>query len=319
MAFDENNKTVLVQKFPKYYIQQKIPESKEQYKKIISLQTLLQNESFIPKILDAFLYSKNNYYIIIEYSQDFTLGSFIAKNGIISEKKAKLYITQIYESYDMLKKKSQNDILFDMCINQILKQNQQLIINDFGFQKILNKVANKNKKQINFILSEAPEVLHNPQNYKPEKSDVWSLGIMLYQMLFSNNSFSQQDKKQELQFNMKNNSISEECQNLLHEMLRSNPNDKISWNKLKSHTKRNLSLQLKQNRSQFNTSQQSDYSEQNEVDSIQNPQDSYKIWSPQSSEILKNKYFLKCEQNKCQLFPQQMEQNCKQQILNQSI
>ena len=76
-------------------------------------------------------------------------------------------------------------------------QNDELKIADFGFVKISEDIDQINKSQqksqfladsvvgtINYI---APEVLlaeTNGTKYHPFKSDVWSMGIILYKMVY---------------------------------------------------------------------------------------------------------------------------------------
>ena len=63
--------------------------------------------------------------------------------------------------------------------NILLNNNLDAKISDFGFAKFINSIENS---QAGTPLTMAPEV-HNNLPYN-EKCDIWSLGIIIYQILY---------------------------------------------------------------------------------------------------------------------------------------
>ena len=130
----------------------------------------------------------NNTYIITELCNGGTLRKFINKNyksSIVPEKHAKKYFKQICLGVKALH--SKNIVHRDLKLDNIFINNDySLKIGDFGFAKLL---------QMGDILSSfkgtpvnmAPEIFKikkNELNSYDKKCDVWSLGTILYEMVF---------------------------------------------------------------------------------------------------------------------------------------
>ena len=87
----------------------------------------------------------------------------------------------------------------------------------------------------------APEVL----KFKPytNKADIWSLGIVFYEMLFGEFPFDARSekelldaiKKRNISYNRKNITISNKCKDLLEKMLQAEPCNRIEWVELYEH------------------------------------------------------------------------------------
>ena len=98
--------------------------------------------------------------------------------GHIKEKESLKLLYQIIKGYSFLK--SHCNYPRDYSIDNILVKNyEQIKIDDFGFISLFNSVY----KQIHYVhYGMAPELFQG--KYYNDKSEVWSLGIIFYKMLF---------------------------------------------------------------------------------------------------------------------------------------
>ena len=85
----------------------------------------------------------------------------------------------------------------------------------------------------------APEVLKDEKELINSKSDIWSLGILIYYMLFNEYPFNGSGEYQiikEIQSNKKlKQSDNQKLNDLLTKMLKVNVNERISWEDYFNH------------------------------------------------------------------------------------
>ena len=133
--------------------------------------------------------TKESYYLILELC-------YISLEEYLKERKEPLSINEIREVLLELNKslkemKEKNIIHRDLKpSNILLSLNKSQInkisfkISDFGLSKLLNE-SKTNSMSINGTpITMAPEVLKGQNNLIYSKSDIWSLGIIIYYMLF---------------------------------------------------------------------------------------------------------------------------------------
>lgn len=138
------------------------------------------NSDYIIKLLDLFF--QNNYiYIISEYACNGTLGQYIKNNPKISPNLINKWLLQIAIG---LKYLHDNNIIHrDLkCENVFLDSNFDVKIGDLGIVKILfqKKFAITNIGTPYFM---SPELFKG--SFYNHKTDIWSLGCILYQLLTS--------------------------------------------------------------------------------------------------------------------------------------
>ena len=120
--------------------------------------------------------------------------------------------------------------------NILLESKHKIVLSDFGLAKEY-EVQDLCSTICGSPLYMAPELLYH-KNYSPN-CDIWSIGIVLYEMLFNKvpflaNSIESLKKKIIIKCDIPNN-ISEPCRNLLEKLLIHDSNKRITWNELFQH------------------------------------------------------------------------------------
>ena len=175
----------------------------------------------IIKIFDMII-DDCNIFLVMEYCNDGDLKSIMLNP--IKEEYCKYYFYQIVNGLNHLEEL--NIIHRDLKPENILLSNNKKTIKliDFGLAK--SKSIKRSDTICGSPLYMAPELLNN--NKIKEKSDIWSIGIILYEMIYGKNPFQSCRDFQELivavnseekLFNNNKNIISKECEDLLRKLL----------------------------------------------------------------------------------------------------
>lgn len=191
-------------------------------------------------------------YIIMEYCSDGDLNKYLGCP--LPEKKVKLYFKQIIEGLEYLH--NNNIIHRDIKPKNILLTNNKKNIKlcDFGLSKITNGLT-----RVNTIcgspLYMAPEIL-NQKEYN-NTIDIWSLGIIVYEMLYGYHPLNDCKDLEDLKNFINNdqikipkenceNQISNDCINILSMLLEKSSN-RVNLNQIKNHNwlKNNISVRKK--------------------------------------------------------------------------
>lgn len=122
----------------------------------------------------------------------------------------------------------------DIKPENILFHNGKIKIGDFGLSKCLKSPTDIADSMVGSPLYMSPEILRG-ESYTM-KSDIWSLGIVFYEMIFGVCPFNSKDmckliqvhEKEEIKY-PKYQSLPQEIQNLLKRMLTKEPSKRIDW------------------------------------------------------------------------------------------
>ena len=179
-----------------------------------------------------------NVYLIMDYYSRGDFSNFLRKRPL-KEKYAIKYLKQLSEGLKYLL--SNNIIHRDLKPQNILITDVgDIKITDFGFARYFD-----NDLLIQTIcgspLYMAPEIMKS-QKYD-YKSDLWSVGIIFYEMLVGNTPFKSKNIY-ELIRRIENDvvkvpskfKLSINCQNLLYSLLKKDPEERISWEEFFDHT-----------------------------------------------------------------------------------
>ena len=215
----KDKKLIAIKKFTKF-IEKKYIDSE------INLMKNLNNSNIL-KLYEV-IKTKTNLYLVLEYCEQGDLTKYInSKNNNYDS----IYIYQLILALKYLYHK--NILHRDIKPQNILIHNNVIKICDFGFATDL-----KNNDLLNTFcgspLYMAPEILKLGEY--TDKSDIWSLGIIIYEILFKEHPYPCKNQ-QDLINTIKNTSnliinvewIDEDLKYIIEKMLDKNPYTRINW------------------------------------------------------------------------------------------
>ncbi|KAL4449584.1 hypothetical protein ABPG74_007407 [Tetrahymena malaccensis] len=201
------------------------------------------NSKYVVRYYEVFYDKQDHPCIVLELCEGGTLSDLMKKfsNHCIPEKIALNLFVQILVGFKEIQKA--NLIHRDVKLQNILLKNDQPKIADFGL------VAQQQKDKVDGFAGTpmymAPEILDG-KNYD-QQVDIWSLGVLLYAMMFNDFPICEQTPYMQLQriqmvctpeFNFekakksKYQNIREETVDLLQKMLNIDPTKRITLNQL---------------------------------------------------------------------------------------
>ena len=212
------------------------PKYQEQISDELRALKILDNFPHIVKFIKL-LKTKNNVYLVYEYCEGGTLQEYEEKHKILNETEALDLFKQLVEGIYFIH--SKKIIHGDLKPSNLLFKGKELKIVDFGFFNFTSN-ENKNKTDLSKYLMGspiymAPELFDNSQI--TEKSDMYAIGVILYEMLFGMAPFEEKglDDLIErlrnhyfLNFPKENNNINIETENLLRKLLDKDPANRYS-------------------------------------------------------------------------------------------
>lgn len=175
-------------------------------------------------------------YIILEYSRDGDLSSLLKQKGRLDEEEARHYTQQLASGLEYLQ--LHNILHRDLKPQNILIDGDRLMITDFNFARKMLEM-DMCQTLCGSPLYMAPEIL-NSQPYT-NKSDLWSVGIIMYQMVYGRTPYHSASNMVDLAKKIKSQSVqyssnvSKELNNLLQMLLRRTPEHRIGWKEFLSH------------------------------------------------------------------------------------
>ena len=173
-------------------------EIKQSYiKHTIRENLILQNLNHkkIVKLYDTLEINDNSFCNILEYCSGPDLSLYIRKNGgSISEQIAKIIITQILQALIYLNNLTKKIIHYDLKPENILFDSDLNIkITDFGLAKIIEpntEFVQLTSQGVGTYWYLPPECFEENKNIEiNSKVDIWSLGVILYEIIFNKKPF----------------------------------------------------------------------------------------------------------------------------------
>ena len=162
--------------------------------------------------------------------------------GCLTEATVKNYVKQLVRAYLHILKFS--IVHRDLKPTNILVSKEGILkLIDFGLSKVLS--TDMTATICGSPLYMAPEILYK-QDYD-SNADIWSLGILVYEMTYGFTPFSESHDIKSLKFNIikskipfpqvntMNEQVSEECKNLMRSLLSVDTDNRINWMNISSH------------------------------------------------------------------------------------
>lgn len=209
------------------------------------------NHINIINVFDIILEDKSTVYLVLEYFKKGDLSRFI-KGKQLDEIFVQKYTIDIKNGLEYLL--NQNIVHRDLKPQNILVSDSDILkICDFGFARHFT-----NDMMFGTIcgspLYMAPEIINKKQY--TTKSDLWSLGIIIYEMIYGDVPYKASNlidlinkiNKQSLYFE-KSVKVSDHCIELLKNLLQKNANKRIEWGDFLNHKwfDKNLILEYENN------------------------------------------------------------------------
>jgi len=211
------------------------PKYQEQLSNELHALKALENSAHIIKFTKL-LKTKNNVYLVYEFCEGGTLQDFEEKNKILNESDALEILGQLVEGLSIIH--SNKIVHGDLKPSNLLFKDKVLKIVDFGFCKFTQNEQKKIDLSKYFIGSPiymSPELFENSET--SEKSDVYAVGVIFYEMLFGMAPFEAKNIE-ELVEKLKNNyvlnfpreinNISDESEKILRDLLDKDPMKRLS-------------------------------------------------------------------------------------------
>ena len=227
----------------KYVAIKEINKSNMNYNDIlneIEIMKKLENSVLLIESIE----SQDSYYLILELC-NISLEEYLKnREKPLSIDEIKEVLLDLNKSFKEMKDKNiihrdlkPSNILLSLNKSKINKISFK--ISDFGLSKLIegNKIDEMSLKGSPITMS--PEILNGKENLISNKSDIWSLGIIIYYMLFKEYPYNGKTEFQiikEIESNKQLKPIdNKELDDLIKKMLVININERISWEEYFQH------------------------------------------------------------------------------------
>jgi serine/threonine protein kinase len=192
------------------------------------------NHPNVVKLYDSVV-ENNDLFIIMEYCPDGNLFDFMRKNKL-SKNQIKNIFKQILKGVEYIHNK--DVIIRDLKPENIVKVGNVFKLCDFGWSVLLSNFEARTQKAGTLVYM-SPESLQGHLQYT--NSDIWSLGIFLYELHFNFEPFKGKSSSEMLSLIYNSNIywdhsvISPDAVDLILKLLQINPSQRISLNQVINH------------------------------------------------------------------------------------
>ncbi|CDF77593.1 Serine/threonine-protein kinase tousled-like, TSL [Chondrus crispus] len=163
----------------------------------------------VVQLVDIFEIDENTFCTVLEYCEGCDLDSYLRSNKTLAEKEARSIIAQVFSGLQYLAEQQRRIIHYDLKPGNILLYKGEVQITDFGLSKIMNETESTTdgmeltSQGAGTMWYLPPECFETGQQARISvKVDVWSAGVILFQMLYGRKPFGH-DQSQEKMFREK--------------------------------------------------------------------------------------------------------------------
>ena len=181
------------------------PERKRNYQKHALRECQIHRSITHPRVVhfvDVFVLNEMAFCTVLELCEG-DLDTYLKVHKTMPEKDAKVIVAQIASALHCLATQDEPIIHFDLKPGNILFQRGEVRITDFGLAKIMDNKENRDATELTSFGSGTywylpPECLSGPKELISTKVDVWSLGVICFQLLFGSRPFGNGMSQQEI-------------------------------------------------------------------------------------------------------------------------
>ena len=210
----------------------------QKLKSEINIHKSLHHENIVE--FEHFFEDDENVYLILEMCQNQTLNELVKRKKRLHELEVQNYLSQLIPAVQYLK--TMNIIHRDLKLgNLFLTDKMQLKIGDFGLATKVEYKGERKRSQCGTPNFMAPEILDFQRSYSYEV-DVWSIGVIIYSLLFGRQPFEASDisltyqKIKTLDYTFPENiSISNQAKNLINNIFIKDPEKRLKIEEMNKH------------------------------------------------------------------------------------
>ena len=165
------------------------------YEREVKTLSSLKHQNIV-KMIDKIDIQDGKIGIVMEYCNGVELKSLLNREGTIQEEEARKIIRQIFCALKYLEEQKFRVIHYDLKPANILYQNGVVKILDFGICKVMERPEDSNMEltsaNVGTFWYLPPEIFDRSQTpLISNKLDVWSTGVIFYQLLFGKKPFGE--------------------------------------------------------------------------------------------------------------------------------
>lgn len=163
------------------------------------------NHPRVVKLVDIFEIDENTFCTVLEYVDGSDLDSYLRLHKTLQEKEARSIIAQVFSGLQYLAQQKRRIIHYDLKPGNILLHNGEVQITDFGLSKVMNETESTQEgmeltsQGAGTMWYLPPECFETNQIARISvKVDVWSAGVILFQMLYGRKPFGHDQTQQKI-------------------------------------------------------------------------------------------------------------------------
>mmetsp|Transcript_9386 Transcript_9386/g.40721 ORF Transcript_9386/g.40721 Transcript_9386/m.40721 type:complete len:628 (-) Transcript_9386:1236-3119(-) len=160
----------------------------------------------VVKLMDVFEIDKNSFCTVLEYCRGSDLDEYLKIHKVLSERESRNVISQVFSGLSYLNQQENKIIHYDLKPGNILLSDGQVKITDFGLSKVMGdnddtalgmELTSQGAGTYWYLPPECFEVGPAPPRIS-SKVDVWSAGVILYQMLYGRKPFGHEQSQERI-------------------------------------------------------------------------------------------------------------------------
>lgn len=158
----------------------------------------------IVQLYDVFGIDVNSFCTVLEYCDGMDLDIYLKMHQILSEKEARSIMVQVFQGLEYLSSQESPIIHYDLKPGNLLYKNGNIKLTDFGLAKIMEtncdqmELTSQGAGTYWYLPPECFVMSNNGPAMISPKVDIWSAGVIFFQMLFGKKPFGDQQSQDKI-------------------------------------------------------------------------------------------------------------------------